>query len=165
MLQIVEAMGDFGRIGWWADGCPKARALAEAMMESQGHEPRMYDLAEDAELMRRGAHVAVESITPRCAPVSQNGKGIGVEGMLTELRAALDGVVTRKPRVAIYENSEGLWRQRGGETRERVEGLLTDCLNYEWESMVISPHLHCGVGIRRSRVFYVGVRRDLLERT
>ena len=74
-------------------------------------------LAEDAELMRRGAHVAVESITPRCAPVSQNGKGIGVEGMLTELRAALDGVVTRKPRVAIYENSEGLWRQRGGETR------------------------------------------------
>ena len=38
--------------------------------------------------------------------------------------------------------------------------LQSTCAGYEWEAMMVSPHLHCGVPVARERVFYVGIRSD-----
>ena len=68
----------------------------------------------------------------------------------------LRGVRARAPTVVIYENTHGLWRHAS--MRRRVEAALRGCQGYEWEAIVVSPHLHAGVPVRRVRVFYVGVR-------
>jgi hypothetical protein len=107
---------------------------------------------------RGGDHAAVRAGVAEQQANRGRGYAIGAAGRA----GSVDGTVVRRPRVVIYENSKGLWRQMGGDTRERVESLLMDCMAYEWEAMAVSPHLHCGVGARRPRVFYIGVRRDLL---
>ena len=79
-----------------------------------------------------------------------------------ELAAILRGVFIRRPRIVIYENSCGLWRC-SSVWRKRVESLLCGDRSYAWESMEVSPELHCGINVRRKRVIYVGVLQDAGE--
>ena len=69
----------------------------------------------------------------------------------------MESVMVRRPRIIIYENTAGLWEKE--EARDRVEMLLQQGSAYVWESMRISPRRHCGVGVERDRVFYVGILR------
>lgn len=71
----------------------------------------------------------------------------------------MEGVAARRPQVALYENTAGLWKRP--EMRARVESILCGIGSaYEWEAMPVSPHEHAAFPARRPRVFYVGVRRE-----
>ena len=96
--------------------------------------------------------MAIEIITLRCAPFVH---GEGVEAALRELRAVMESVAARRPRVVVYENTSGLWEKK--ELRSRVEMLLGRAQFLNWESLRVSPHKNCGLGVVRERVFYVGV--------
>ena len=43
--------------------------------------------------------------------------------------------------------------------RARVETILCELDEYEWETLKMSPHMHASVPVRRWRVFYIGVRQ------
>ena len=55
----------------------------------------------------------------------------------------------------IYENTAALFQRKGW--RRRIEALLLKDGRYTWESVLVSPHLHCAVPARRERVVYVGL--------
>ena len=157
-LQVARRIS--GRIRWMADSCPFAGPAGEQMALFEGHEPEMFKEAEDPRLASAAYGTAVEVGSLCCAPFSSAGTGELTEAAFRELRSVIIGMAARRPRLAIYENSDGLWRD--AEIRGRVEHILNSCTGYEWESMLVSPHKHAGVGFQRRRVFYVGVRRDFL---
>lgn len=156
-LQVAGIVG--GNVTWMAEGQRTAYTAGEQMMLMAGHVPTMFRQAEDARLAHRRWGVAIEVITLACAPFSQAGNGKKVEKALRELREVLAGTAARRPRTILYETTAGLWRTP--DVRARLEAILQQMAGYEWEVAKVSPHRHCGVGVRRERVFYMAVRRDV----
>ena len=152
VLQVARRM-ECG-VRWMMDGCPIAGPAGQRLARELGHEVELLGEATELGWAHYKYRVTVEVITLRCAPFVH---GEGVEAALRELRAVMEGVAARRPRVVLYENTAGLWEKV--ELRKRVERLLTMGGRYAWESMRVSPHLHGGVGITRERVFYSGVMR------
>ena len=142
------------RVKWMADGCPIAGPAGFQLTRDLGHDPDMWGEATNPCYASKKFRVAMEVITLRCAPFVH---GEGVEAALRELRFVMESVMVRRPRIIIYENTAGLWEKE--EARDRVEMLLQQGSAYVWESMRISPRRHCGVGVERDRVFYVGILR------
>lgn len=147
---------------WAVEACPIARKAHSAFWSALGCQVDETILrAEDPALADDRFHVDVELVTPRCAPFSLKNRyyPAGCWAAIAELEAILRGVFIRRPRVVIYENSYGLWR-RSGAWRKLVETLLCGDRSYQWESMVVSPELHCGINVRRKRVIYIGLLQD-----
>lgn len=146
---------------WAVDACKIAQRGHRALWMHSAHPPQLLDVrAEAAELRCAKWHVHGELLTPRCAPFSAANRRFpkGCWAALRELEEIVAGTAVRKPRVVIYENTAGLWRTPV--LRACVEEILLRILSaYDWEATLVSPHLHCGVPVRRSRVFYVGVLR------
>jgi len=144
---------------WAAEGCLIARRAHRAFWTTLGQCPQMFPRADDLILASTRWSVDVELLTLRCAPFSPMNRTYpaGCDAALAELSAVLRGVCARRPRLIVYENTQGLWRR--AEMRARVEMILSACSEYEWEAMLVSPHMHAGVPVRRVRVFYVAMRR------
>ena len=147
---------------WAVEACPIARKAHSAFWSALGCRVDQSILrAEDPALADVHYHVDVELLTPRCAPFSLKNRfyPAGCWAAIRELAEILRGVFIRRPQVIVYENSYGLWRC-SSVWRKRVESLLCGDPSYQWESMVVSPELHCGVNVRRKRVIYVGLLQD-----
>lgn len=149
-LQVAQEMSM--RVAWMMEGCPIAGPAGERLAKELGHDVQLLGEATDSMYAAKSMRVALEVLTLRCAPFVH---GDGTEAALRELRAVLEATAVRRPRAIIYENTAGLWEK--AEMRDRVEMLLQRCEAYRWESMRVSPHKHCGVGVVRERVFYVGI--------
>lgn len=158
-IQVADAVG--GRVEWCAEACATAQAAGGQMMLMTGHEPEWFDQAEQPELASPKRSMAIEANSLCCAPFSPAGNKSGVERAMREFRNVLEGVAARQSKVVVFENTDGLWDEP--EWRARVEQMLVRVTNYEWESMMVSPHLHGGVPLMRKRVFYTGVRRDMVR--
>ena len=152
---------------WAVEACPIARKAHAAFWSALGCQVDQSILrAEDPALVDVRYHVDVELLTPRCAPFSFKNRyyPAGCWAAIAELAEILRGVFRRRPRVVVYENSIGLWRS-SREWRKRVEMLLCGDRSYQWESMVVTPELHCGINVRRRRVIYVGLLQGAEEAT
>ena len=153
-LQLARVMGL--QVRWMADGCPIAGPAGLRLTQDLGHSPEKWGEATSPLYASRKFRVAVEVVTLRCAPFVH---GEGIEAALRELRFVMESVLVRRPRVVVYENTSGLWEK--DEARRRVEMLLQRGETYRWESIRVSPAKHCGVGMERDRVFYVGILHGL----
>jgi len=153
-LQICEWMGD-GEISDFAEGCPIAGPAGLQLTRQMGHNPTVWEKAHDPALAHKRHMGAVDLITGRCAPFSKAGNGAEREAAFNELRYMLESATARRSRIIIWETADGAWEN--ADTRRRIETMLLRCSVYEWEGIIISPHIHCGIGIMRKRVFYVGV--------
>jgi hypothetical protein len=148
---------------WWAEGCGIARRANEAIQSFTGQKAAWFARAES---VPTGADmkVGLELLTLRCAPWSPKSRNFpqGCWAAIAELLAVMEGIKARSPRAIVVENTAGLWRH--DIWRERVESCLLTCEEYEWEAVITSPHVHSAVPVIRWRVFYIGVRRDTLNR-
>ena len=64
-----------------------------------------------------------------------------------------------QPKVFIYENVKAVLSNDGGKTWETMQKVFTD-LNYAWKMQVLNAKDY-GIPQNRSRIFVVGIRRDL----
>ena len=165
-LVMLHVLGLAARYVWWAEACPIARAAHTAMWRHLGSKPVHWTRAEDPALASPRWRVDIELLSLRCAPFSPKSMQFprGCAAALQELAAVLRGVAARRPTVVIYENTAGLWRTPLW--RARVEFMLRYYLpEYDWEGMLLSPHWHSDVPVRRTRVFYTAVLRSAARRS
>lgn len=143
---------------WYVDACDDASVAHDAFWAVLGQRPTRWRWAEDHAADATCPAVDLELITLRCSPYSPANRSFpaGCWAALAELVAVMRGVASRRPRVIIYENTQGLWRDAAW--RRRVESVLSSCSSYRWVAISTSPHLHSASPVRRPRVFYVGVR-------
>jgi hypothetical protein len=164
-LVLVAVLGSAARYVWWAEACDIAQRAHVALWTHLGTRPVHHLRAEDPRLSTPRWRVDVELLSLRCAPFSPRSMQFpkGCAAALRELVAVLRGVAARRPAVIIYENTAGLWRTPLW--RARVEFFLRYyCPDYEWESVLLSPHWHSNVPVRRPRVFYMAVLRSMARR-
>ena len=153
-MQIVRRLGPGVRVGWLAEGCPIVGPVGYDLTRHFGHEPQMLQEAHDPQLAHRRYRQLMEAWTLNCAPFCLRG-GLGVEAALRELRFIRESLSARRSRAVVMETTAHLWLQPS--LRARVEAILQRDGMYAWESMRVSPDVHCGVGNSRDRAFYVGI--------
>ena len=145
-----------------ADACPIASSVGPAVLLAHGHSPRWFARAECAALAALEWSSFIDVITLRCQPFSLANPNfpLGVEAALNELHAVMEGVMLRRPRLVLYENTSGLWGRPS--LRRRLETVLlrVSAQTYDWESARLCPHQHWGECSHRDRVFYMAVLRE-----
>lgn len=99
---------------------------------------------------------------PPCQDFSINGAGKGFNGERGKLTIVyFDKILELKPTFFVMENVTGLTRRK--ETKEYLEKILTRVnkeYHIDYESL---NSLNFGVPQHRERVFFIGVRKDLLD--
>lgn len=166
-LQVVDSLRSLGgccspSIAAAADACPIASAVGPSLLLAHGHNPHWFARAECPALATSAWSSFIDVVTLRCQPFSLANPNfpLGVEAALNELCAVMAGVMLRRPRMIMYENTSGLWARPS--LRRRLETVLLRTTEqiYDWESARLCPHQHWGECSLRDRVFYMAVLRE-----
>jgi hypothetical protein len=121
--------------------------------------PTRYERAETAASLGLTADLVLVSL--RCAPFSSANRAFpkGVWAALAELRATMRGITARRPMVIVVENTLGVTRWSW--LLAEFEARLTENSQYLWEKSIAKPERQDSTLMRRPRVYYYAVRKDL----
>jgi len=95
-----------------------------------------------------------------CQAFSIAGKKLGFEDIRGTVFFDLVRIIKdTKPKAFLLENVKGLISHNKGWTLQVIQDVLTD-LDYDLNTVLLSPHTHCNIPQNRERVFIIGHKKE-----